>query len=111
MRRMVTASLTMLLAAGCAPRAQDEGLRTGSGHSSLSLRSGGSIAADPDKDAPRRAPQLVILLDIYDVTVPLGAISGNDEFWKRVDEDQVDVAAHDLLLKNGVRFGIAHDRD
>jgi hypothetical protein len=111
MRRMVATTLTILLAAGCAPKAQEEGLKTGGGRSSLSIRSGGSIAPEPDKNAPRRVPQLVILLDVYDLTVPVGAISGNDEFWKRVDEDQVDVAAHDLLLKNGVRFGIAHDRD
>jgi hypothetical protein len=111
MRRTVLTTLVVLLAAGCAPHAQDEGLKTGGGRSSLSLRSGGSIAPEPDKDAPRRVPQLVILLDVYDLTVPLGAISGNDEFWKRVDEDAVDVAAHDVLLKNGVRFGLAHDRD
>jgi hypothetical protein len=56
-------------------------------------------------------PQIVILLDVYDLTVPAGAVSGNDEFWKRVDEDQVDIGAHDLLLKNGIRFGLGHDRD
>jgi len=111
MRRTVLTTLTILLAAGCAQHAQEEGLKTGRGHSSLSIRSGGSIAPEPDKDAPRRVPQLVILLDVYDLAVPRGAISGNDEFWKRVDEDEVDVVAHETLLKNGVRFGIAHDRD
>jgi len=111
MRRTVTTTL-ILLVAGCAsstPSAQQEALKRGGAHSSLSIRSGGAIA--PDLGAPRKVPQLVTLLDVYELTVPVGAISGNDEFWKRVDEDQVDVTAHDVLLKNGVRFGIAHDRD
>ncbi len=39
--------------------------------------------------------------------VPLGTISQNEKFWKRVDEQAVDVATYDLLFKNGVRVGEA----
>jgi hypothetical protein len=111
--RSVALSAALLWAGGCAApkQQQDEGLKSGGGHSSMSLSSGGSIAPEPDRNLPRKAPQLVIMLDLYDIAVPVGSVSGNDEFWKRVDEDRVDVAAHDLLLKNGVRFGIAHDRE
>ena len=119
MRRMLMGLVTVAAVAGCGPRADlDEGLKSGGGHSSLSVRAGGSIApppppppAAPDPAAPRRAPQIVIILDVYDLTVPSGAISRNDEFWKRVDEDALDVASHDVLLKNGVRIGLGHDRD
>ncbi len=43
--------------------------------------------------------------------VPAGAVSRNDEFWKRVDEQRVDAATYDLLLKNGLRVGIALNDD
>ena len=49
---------------------------------------------------------IVIQLDVYELTIPFGRISRNPEFWKRVDEDHVDVPCHDLLLKNGLRFGV-----
>ena len=112
MRWLVATSVALVWLCGCAARPPvDEGLKSGGGHSSLSVSSGGAIAPEPDRDAPKRVPHVVVVLEVYDLTVPVGAISGNDEFWKRVDEDKVDVAAHDLLLKNGIRFGLAHDRD
>ena len=49
-----------------------------------------------------------VQLDIYQMTVPAGAVSRSDEFWKRVEEDRIDPATYDLLLKNGVRIGVAH---
>jgi hypothetical protein len=49
----------------------------------------------------------VVHLDVYQMFVPRGAVSRSDEFWKRVDEQQIDPATYDLLLKNGVRVGIA----
>ena len=49
-----------------------------------------------------------VQLDIYQMTVPAGAVSRSDEFWKRVEENRVDPATYDLLLKNGVRIGVAH---
>jgi hypothetical protein len=49
----------------------------------------------------------VLHLDVYQVAVPLGAVSRSEQFWKRVDEERVDPATYDVLLKNGVRVGIA----
>jgi hypothetical protein len=59
----------------------------------------------PDAHSP------VVHLDVYQMFVPRGAVSRSDEFWKRVDEQQIDPATYDLLLKNGVRVGVARDSD
>lgn len=116
MSRLWMACLSVLLA-GCAS-SQSGGpaanpLRSGSGSSSRSLNAGGSIAPAPAPDlaTPRRAIPIVIVLDVYQLTAPYGAISHNDEFWKRVNEDAVDIGTHDLLLKNGIRVGVGRDGD
>jgi hypothetical protein len=54
-----------------------------------------------------RPGQQVLRLSVYQITVPRGAVSRSDEFWKRVDEHTVDAATYDLLLRNGVRVGLA----
>ena len=46
-------------------------------------------------------------LDVYQITLPLGAVSRSEEFWKRVDEQGVDIGTYDLLQKNGFRVGVA----
>ena len=50
-------------------------------------------------------------VDLFLLQVPLGTVSRNDEFWKRIDEHAVDVATYDLLYKNGVRVGQASTRE
>ena len=64
--------------------------------------------ADPSKlsDMPAEGDYLV-LLDIYQLIVPMGGISQNEEFWRRVDEDHVDLANHDMMSRNGIRYGLA----
>jgi len=52
-----------------------------------------------------------VLLDVYTMKAPLGAISKNDEFWKLIDQEHVDQANHDLLLRNGIRYGIGDSND
>jgi hypothetical protein len=52
-------------------------------------------------------PSRVFYLDVYQVAVPFGAVSRNTDFWRHVDEELIDPASKDLLLKNGVRTGIA----
>jgi hypothetical protein len=72
------------------------------------LSSNGHVAAGERADLHVLRDDLDILLqlDIYQLTVPVGAISTSERFWKHIDEDHVDTATHALLLKNGVRFGI-----
>ena len=107
-------AMSAVLLAGCAthpPAGTGEDLRGSSSHSSMFVRGGGSIASAPKSDGAHRVLPVVIALDVYHLTVPQGAISRNDEFWKRVDEDRVDVGTHDLLFKNGIRIGLGRDAD
>lgn len=60
---------------------------------------------------PQSPGALVTHLDVYQLAVSRGAISLNADFWKRVDEERIDPATKDLLLKNGVRVGIAPESD
>ena len=101
----------VVMLAGCTGSRVGPIKGSGSGSSSIELRSSGSIAAAPrpDPDAPRHAIPTVLVLDVYHLTVPFGAVSRNAEFWKRVDEDRMDIATHDLLSKNGVRVGLGRD--
>jgi hypothetical protein len=51
-------------------------------------------------------------LDAYILSVPAGAVSRNEAFWKRVNEsDVVSPREYDLLYRNGVRVGIAQRED
>lgn len=79
----------------------------------MSVSGAGSIAAaaKADPHGARRLMPVVIAMDVYHLTVPAGAISRNEEFWKRVDEDRIDIGIHDLLLKNGIRIGVGRDSD
>jgi hypothetical protein len=80
------------------------------------------VAASPDSSADpatpltadQTAPPIphiavseseVILVYLYQLTVPWGTFIHNDKFWKLIDEDSVDVGTYDLLYKNGLRVG------
>jgi hypothetical protein len=56
---------------------------------------------------PAPTVPIAFRLEVYLVNVPLGAISRNDAFWKRLDENCVDVPTSDLLYKNGLRVATA----
>ena len=62
----------------------------------------GNVAKGHRPDVPMR-----MRLDVYVLSVPYGTVSRNEEFWKRVNEQAVDVGTYDLLIKNGVRVGEA----
>lgn len=57
-------------------------------------------------DAPA-ASQVIFAVDIWVLSVPHKTLSGNEEFWKRIDEHAVDPATYDLLYRSGVRVGEA----
>ncbi len=50
---------------------------------------------------------LSIELDIYQITVPYGSISGDDRFWKHIDEDHIDRRGSLSVYceNNGIRYG------
>jgi len=116
---MVVLMLKTLLVAcaallvGCAAK---QNQLVASGPSSLATDNGQLTTDIPDKPITRRvlAPadppvmfRPTVNLSIYHLRVPLGTISGSDEFWKRVDEHAVDITTYDVLYKNGIRVGRA----
>jgi hypothetical protein len=54
---------------------------------------------------------IYVLLDVYTMKMPLGGISKNDDFWNLIDQQHVDQANHELLLRNGIRYGIGDSHD
>ena len=54
---------------------------------------------------------MIVQVNAYKITLPVGAVSSSPEFWKRVNEKAVDVATYELLYKNGVRVGIGSSSD
>jgi hypothetical protein len=61
---------------------------------------------NPSLDAAP-AERLIFQVEIFLLAVPSGAISGNEEFWKRIDEQTLSPDTYDLLYKNGIRVGEA----
>src|SRR5688572_1653631 len=93
--RCVAAGLLML-AAGCAakpaasvsPSMAPDAARPTEFGSAASAESGRTLQGG------RRAVIRAVQLEMYQLTVPHGAISRSEEFWKRVDEQRVDVATY-----------------
>lgn len=107
---LITAALATLLpyafgGASCAaPAAKD-----GPGQAALNeAKAQNFFAPDAQLNQQDAVPEQVYLiqLTIYKITVPSGAVSRSDEFWKRVNEHAVDVGTYELLYKNGVRVGV-----
>lgn len=102
---LLTACLVPALAGGCGGKSSPPAATT--------------QPADPIEDARRansiafRTPgqNTVFYLDVYQVAVPIGAVSTSDEFWRQVDEDPIDPIRRDLLQKNGIRAGIGETAD
>jgi len=85
----------------CAPKTDTNAKRSG-----ISVELSNAFAGELDRSLSGR-PAAVQAMDVYEVTVPFGAVSRSQEFWKRVNETSVDVATYDLLQKNGFRVGVA----
>jgi hypothetical protein len=89
------------LAPGCAGNPQHE-VKSARNRLDLANAFGGGADRRLSSD-----PLKVHCLDVYQLTLPLGAVSRSEEFWKRVDEQGVDIGTYDLLQKNGFRVGVA----
>src|SRR4051812_20023928 len=57
-------------------------------------------------DAAAATPY-VFHVEMFLINPPAGSFSGNEDFWKTIDEQCVDPATADLLQRNGVRVGVA----
>ena len=49
---------------------------------------------------------IMVHMDVYDIQVPSGAISGLREFAALVDQQAIPAVAHDTLGRNGIRAGM-----
>jgi hypothetical protein len=105
--------LMLLAAAGCggggasspqatAPNSVSRLMTLSAQESTLSA----DLAHEPPRDAPAPVREL-FRIDVYQFTAPLGSLGRNEDFWKRIDEQCVDVGTYDLLFKNGLRVGVA----
>jgi hypothetical protein len=77
------------------------------------VKAGQRLVADqstPAQAAPQDAPEavgIVIQFEIWELHVPYGTVSRNEDFWKRINENVVDVETADRMWRNGVRIGEA----
>ena len=58
--------------------------------------------------SPRDAQPAVALrytVEIWEIMLPRDSVSTDDAFWKRVNEQALDLPTYDLLFKNGIRVG------
>jgi len=61
---------------------------------------------DAPKD-PQPALDIAFKVEVYQLTLPRGAVSQNVEFWNRLNEQVIDPATYDVLQRNGLRVGEA----
>jgi hypothetical protein len=74
----------------------------------MALSSFAQDSAPPEQSRDAAPPMRELFrIDVYHFTAPLGSLGRNEDFWKRIDEQCVDVATYDLLFKNGLRVGVA----
>ena len=71
-----------------------------------------SLAQDISQAGPRPADAAPAVheyfkIDAYQITVPIGTLGRNEDLWKQINEQCVDVGTYDLLFKNGLRVGVA----
>jgi hypothetical protein len=67
------------------------------------------VAVAPAAQTPLMQSKVsqVIFVNMFQFTVPYGAVSRNEKFWKDVDESALDLETYDRLLRNGIRVGTA----
>ena len=106
MMQSVSFRAAVVLVAACACAAGCANPDRTTGRSKTSAELANAFAGEMERSLSSRPPT-VQALDVYEVTVPYGAVSRSQEFWKRVNETSVDVATYDLLQKNGFRVGAA----
>lgn len=103
-------ALLALVTAGCPsnskPPPKAEGNEALGGKKPVSLFGGDQRLVQASPDATPDVPYLIQIV-AFKITVPAGACSRSDEFWRHVDERAVDVGTYETLYKNGVRCGIA----
>lgn len=103
LRVLILPSLVLLC--GCAATTSRKNTADGAG-GVVTLSENVAGGTSTPQDAQPSIP-LTFRLEVYQITVPFGAVSRNDSFWNRINEDCLDVSTYDLLLRNGLRVGSA----
>ncbi|HEY0009654.1 MAG TPA: hypothetical protein VGB55_13080, partial [Tepidisphaeraceae bacterium] len=63
-------------------------------------------AALPEKPLDAARPlTLLYTIELWEILLPRGSVSTDEVFWKRVNEQAVDLAVYDVMFKNGFRIG------
>jgi hypothetical protein len=103
-----------MLVGGCLPGSEGGGAKS-KGKWTVDVPSNlsgdGSVGDPPSGQDPAAAVPFGVRMDIWAIAVPRGTVSGNEAFWKRVDENAVSPQRYDLLFKNGFRVGVARQED
>ncbi|HEX8911209.1 MAG TPA: hypothetical protein VF796_02535 [Humisphaera sp.] len=106
----LVAATVAVAAAGCGSRP-----KPGGPAATLPIRpaavAGAGVDAPVVVEIPGRDPAGTFYLDIFQVSVPFGAVSRSREFWRPLDEEHFTPAVKDLLLKNGLRAGVGANAD
>ena len=110
MKKTIVLSALMLSVTGCPPApqmpppspAQPPSMRG----KARTMTQRGLGSASASNAAAANVP-VQFQVELYQLSVPFGTVSRNEQFWKRVDEQSVDVATYDVLFKNGIRVGLA----
>lgn len=76
---------------------------SGGGVPNLTGAGGGTGSTPAD---PRPAARFGARMDVWAVSVPRGAVSANEAFWKRVDEEAISLDRYERLFVNGFRVGV-----
>jgi hypothetical protein len=97
-----------LALSGCAGGAGHDSAPPAAANSGVSTA---TLAQTGGTDDPAPALSIVFQVDVYQLALPWGTITANEEFWKRINEQCVDVATYDLLFHNGIRIGEAPMRE
>src|SRR5690348_9537112 len=104
MTRLAAYAIVTLTVCGCAKSADKatdwRNEAAAAGMRSVKMVPVTTQPADAPRDAQSAVP-LKVYMDVYQLSVPLGSVSRNEDFWKRLDENVIDVGTRDLLLKNG----------
>jgi hypothetical protein len=65
-----------------------------------------AVAGTGGGSDPVAAVRSGLRMDVWAISVPRGAVSANESFWKRVDENAVSPQRYELLFVNGFRVGV-----
>lgn len=92
---------------GCLPTAKPADQQQAAGGGDGTAVVGGGDVQQVKPQDPVKTGQQFFQLEMYELAVPAGTISTNEDFWKPFDETFLGIWKHDVLYKNGLRVGRA----